>query len=182
MFKTCSYCNEEKDISMFSKYKRTSDGLQSRCKQCMNISGLKWRKNHPNEVINHNLNWRTNNPEYDMKWKNNNKSSVSRYDKNNAMKEGYGVYILIHIPTQKYYIGVGQLHSRKKDHFESLLRGDNECGKLQEHYNEDPCIGDWEFRVIKKWDERNEEEGLPLERKYIEEGFDKNPNYILNKE
>ena len=73
MFKTCSYCNEEKDISMFSKYKRTSDGLQSRCKQCMNISGLKWRKNHPNEVINHNLNWRTNNPEYDMKWKNNNK-------------------------------------------------------------------------------------------------------------
>ena len=32
--KTCTVCNDTKDASRFSKDKRASDGLQSRCKAC----------------------------------------------------------------------------------------------------------------------------------------------------
>ena len=32
--KVCAKCNEEKDFSLFSKYSKSKDGLQSKCKSC----------------------------------------------------------------------------------------------------------------------------------------------------
>ena len=36
--KVCTRCKEEKAVSEFHKHKRSKDGLQPACKQCMNVS------------------------------------------------------------------------------------------------------------------------------------------------
>lgn len=35
--KTCTKCNQEKDISLFNKYQRSKDGYKSICKECQSI-------------------------------------------------------------------------------------------------------------------------------------------------
>ena len=152
--KRCNECEELLPLTLFNKDKTSRDGLQFKCRKCKKILNDEW------------------------KIRNNEKKLL--YMKSLGMTEGYGVYIIIHIPTQKYYIGQGRIFDRKQNHFNLLKRGCNTYGNIQEHYDKDSCISDWEFRVIKKWDFANKEEGIKLEKKYIEEGFSKNPKYILN--
>lgn len=42
--KTCTGCNETKDVSCFSKMRAASDGLQSRCKTCQNAANKEKNK------------------------------------------------------------------------------------------------------------------------------------------
>ena len=90
------------------------------------------------------------------------------------MSEGYGVYTLTHLHTQCYYVGEGKIYDRRINHFSQLKRGCNPYGLLQEHYDKHPNIDDWEFEVIKKWDNQNKVEGEKLEDKLIREGFSNN--------
>lgn len=48
--KTCRKCGSIKPRRSFSKHSRTSDGLQSYCKQCVNEVVQQWNRDHPNYV------------------------------------------------------------------------------------------------------------------------------------
>lgn len=45
--KTCTYCQFERPVTEFHKYKRLKDGLQSRCKSCAYIAHHQWRLDNP---------------------------------------------------------------------------------------------------------------------------------------
>lgn len=53
--KTCTKCGETKSIAMFTKDKKTLDGLDLWCKLCKNQSRITWQKNNPSKVKNKNL-------------------------------------------------------------------------------------------------------------------------------
>ena len=41
--KTCLKCGENKALNSFSKYKRSKDGVRSRCKECLKLEGKEYR-------------------------------------------------------------------------------------------------------------------------------------------
>ena len=179
--KKCRECKKEKLITEFNKLKTAKDGLQYMCRSCQK-------------------DYREANKEAHKLWLKENKEHIkkvhSKYLKKNSkkvkqdainymakldMSEGYGVYFLTHLPTQKYYIGEGKLHMRKTCHFNRLKRGVNNSKGLQEHFNQYPNIEEWEFKVIYKFDDYNKVEGLELEKFIIQESVEKYPSLILNK-
>ena len=164
--KQCNACNISKSPSEFSKNKSNKDGLQYKCKEC-----VKHHRQDNKEAIG----------EYNKQYNIDNKEYKSVAVKELHMSEGYGVYTLTHLPTQCYYVGKGQIHNRRSNHFSTLKNGTNECGLLQEHYNKHPNKDDWEFEAIRKWDEINKDEGKKIEAKLIKWGFENVPNKILNK-
>lgn len=55
--KKCNICKVEKEISLFKKDNRRSDGYASSCKECLRIKGLEYyhrTKGERKEVINEN--------------------------------------------------------------------------------------------------------------------------------
>ena len=164
--KYCNPCNTNKSLSEFSKSKVTKDGLQTRCKEC-----IKQHRQDNKESIG----------EYQKQYSQDNKEYKSVAIKELHMSEGYGVYTLTHLPTQCYYVGEGQIHNRRSNHFSTLKKGENKCGLLQEHYNKHPNIDEWEFEVIYKFDDYDKETGRELEAFIIEESREKYPTQILNK-
>ncbi len=152
-------------LSEFSKDKSKKDGLQYKCKDCNKKTNNTFKINNPNHWVG---------------WRKNSKEHLSQYEKNISMSEGYGVYFLINIPTQKYYIGEGQLYKRRSQHFSHLQRGVSKYGTLQSLWNQYPNIKDWEFKVIKKWDWENKEEGRLLETQLILEENNKNISKNIN--
>ena len=153
--KHCNTCNTSKPLSEFYKSKATKDGLQAKCKECVK--------------------------QHDKQYNQDNKEDITEYQRQLNISEGYGVYTLTHLPTQCYYVGEGQIYDRRNNHFNKLQRGVNPHGFIQEHYNKHPNIDDWEFKVIKKWDEVNKDIGKKVENKLIKWGFENVPNKILNK-
>ena len=166
MEKVCNTCNINKSLSEFSKDKYTKDGLQYRCKECTNQH---YQDNKESRL------------KYQNQYDQDNKEAIDEYQRQLNISEGYGVYTLTHLPTQCYYIGEGQLYSRRIKHFSLLKRGKNKYGLLQEHYDKHPNKDDWEFEVVMKWDNQNKVEGEKLEDKLIREGFSNNSVKILNK-
>ncbi len=160
--KKCNECKEYKSLDAFNNSKKEKDGKQYKCKACTKKLSPKWNKL------------------YDERNPNKRVEGNKYYNEYFKMVEGYGVYMLIHIPTQKYYIGEGQLYDRRNNHIAKLKNGKHKSPNVQNHYNEDPCVEDWEFRVIKKWDTHNKKEGRKLESKLINWGFDNVPKEILN--
>ena len=163
--KYCNPCNTNKSLSEFSKNKSNKDGLQTRCKEC-----IKQHRQDNKESIG----------EYQKQYSQDNKEYKSVAIKELHMSEGYGVYTLTHLPTQCYYVGEGQIHNRRSNHFSTLKKGENKCGLLQEHYNKHPNIDEWEFEVIRKWDKPTKSEGKKIENKLIKWGFENVPNKMLN--
>ena len=152
--KECTTCNISKPLVEFSKNKSNKDGLEYKCKDCVK--------------------------QYSKQYNQDNKESISKVIRELSMSEGYGVYTLTHLPTQCYYVGEGQIHNRRINHFSKLKRGVNNYGSLQEHFNKHPNIEDWEFQVIRKWDEINKDEGIKVEAKLIKWGLENIPKKLLN--
>lgn len=76
MAKTCNKCGETKCLSGFSKNKRSTDGLNTRCKLCISIKSRIWYLNNSKKVNLYTKDWREKNPE---KYK---ATSKARYDAN----------------------------------------------------------------------------------------------------
>ena len=149
--KKCYKCNVEKPLSEFNKDKHYEDNLHYRCKECAYAYNKK--------------NYLTNNSK-----------------RNNTIfqrSEGYGVYILTHLPTQCYYVGVGWIKGRKFSHFSRLKRNISNSKGLQNQFNKYPNLDDWEFKVIKSWKHKNIK-GKEIEDKLIREGFSNNSAKTLN--
>jgi hypothetical protein len=164
--KHCNKCNISKPLSEFNKSKNHKDGLQYECKEC----NKQYNQDNKESI-----------DEYNKQHYQDNKESINEKNLKLHMSEGYGVYSLTHLPTQCYYIGEGQIHSRRTKHFNKLKGGCNPYGLLQEHYNKHPNIDDWEFEVIRKFEDYDKDAGLEVEKKLIKWGFENVPNKILNK-
>ena len=167
--KHCNKRNTSKPLSEFSKSKATKDGLQTKCKECeKQYLKQNYQDNKESRLENQN------------QYNQDNKESKNEYNLKLNMSEGYGVYTLTHLPTQCYYVGEGQIYSRRAVHFSTLKGGCNPYGLLQEHYDKHPNIEDWEFKVIRKFEDYDKETGRELEAFVIEESREKYPTLILN--
>jgi cytidylate kinase len=86
--KACKVCKEEKDLSLFKKDKRRSDGCSNICKDCANINSLKYyhkSKDYRRVTINENRrNSYIKNKEKEntscKKWKEENKDTLREYN------------------------------------------------------------------------------------------------------
>jgi hypothetical protein len=178
--KHCNPCNTSKSLSEFSKNKSNKDGLQTRCKDCKN----QHYQDNKDAILENQKQYNQDNKEsikqYHKQYDQDNKENILEYQRQLNISEGYGVYTLTHLPTQHYYVGEGQIHSRRKSHFSLLKRGKNKYGLLQEHYNKHPNINEWEFQVIRKWDKPTKSEGKKIENKLIKWGLENMPKKILN--
>ena len=190
--KVCNICKESKPLVEFSKSKATKVGLQPKCKECTKEYNNQYYQDNKEALAKYDKQYREDNREYwkqytqDNKealaqYRQDNKESRAKYDKQLAISEGYGVYKITHLPTQYFYIGEGQIHDRRNNHFNKLQRGENKCGLLQEHYNKHPNIDEWQFEVIYKFKDYDKEAGLELEAFIIEESREKYPTQVLNK-
>lgn len=72
--KVCPKCGELKPSTEFSKESSAKDGLQSRCKLCVNKANKVWRQQNRSKHIEGSSSWRKRNPEYAR-----NKNLISRY-------------------------------------------------------------------------------------------------------
>ena len=178
--KECTTCNISKPLSEFNKAKTSKDGLQYKCKDCYKQYSQdnkefigEYRKQHSQDN-------KESIGEYQKQYRQDNKEYKRAAIKELHMSEGYGVYTLTHLPTQCYYVGEGQIHGRRNNHFSTLKNGTNECALLQEHYNKHPNKDDWEFEAIRKWDEINKSEGKKIENKLIKWGLENMPKKLLN--
>ena len=144
MEKVCNTCNISKPLVEFNKDKAKKDGLQYKCKECFKNFQKKYNQDNKESIAEYmnqyNLKNREDIKEYKKQYNQDNKESINENQLKLNMSEGYGVYKLTHLPTQYFYIGEGQLYSRRIKHFSKLKRGVNDYGLLQEHYNKHPNI------------------------------------------
>lgn len=61
--KTCKNCNEAKPESEFWAPPSFNGRLFSTCKQCSNVSAMKWQKDNPDKMKVTNERWKLKNPE-----------------------------------------------------------------------------------------------------------------------
>ena len=61
--KTCTKCQEQKELNCFGKRTRSVDGLNYWCKPCMSNNDKKWRENNPDKIKAKNQTWISANPE-----------------------------------------------------------------------------------------------------------------------
>ena len=77
MDKTCTACEEVKDLSMFYRNKYRTDKRQSHCKVCHNAVTKQWRKDNPDKYSKYNCSPRKNEA---MKTKSKIRSRKHRHD------------------------------------------------------------------------------------------------------
>ena len=198
--KKCYKCSKNKDLTEFHKDKSRWDGKKPLCKECSLIDSNQYNKRFKKDRLNYQNHYNKRFREekkiyetmYNIKNKElkkqkrkinyqNNKESINEMNLKFNRSEGYGVYMLFHKPTQHYYIGEGLLYVRRLGHFSKLKRGVNEYGNIQKIYNKYPNVDEWEFKVLKKWEHMNKDEGLYFERLLINESIRNNPKKLLNK-
>jgi len=61
--KVCKKCGKELTLDKFGKYSKAKDGLNSKCKDCKNVEGALYRKNHPDRIKASQDKFKKNNPE-----------------------------------------------------------------------------------------------------------------------
>lgn len=70
--KTCTCCKEVKSLDEFWRYKRSSDGLQGRCKDCKRQQKRAWKATNPEREREHWRRWREKQPAgtlpYQRRW------------------------------------------------------------------------------------------------------------------
>lgn len=103
MHKQCSVCKKFKPLDEYHKFKHGAFGVTSGCKECISISGAKWRKSHPEYIENCKKNensryktdpayrerkiqycreWRKTHPEYSKEWTKKNLEYCREYQRN----------------------------------------------------------------------------------------------------
>lgn len=79
--KKCSTCKEEKDLSLFTKYKKSIDGVHNQCRACRKKYNIK----NKDKISKKNKEWRENNPEkkklLDKKYQEKNRDKLKEYNK-----------------------------------------------------------------------------------------------------
>lgn len=96
--KVCRKCNKELSVSLFSKNKNYSDGLDGQCKDCVKDRTREWRQKNHEKDIKRKIKWRNENLDYDKqrkaKWsaENLDKRRMS-YHKRQAALMGNSYYI-----------------------------------------------------------------------------------------
>ncbi len=180
MEKVCNTCKISKPLSEFTKLKIAKDGLQYKCKSCQKDYREDNKENHKQYLIDNKEHIEKVRVEYCKNNRKHIRKVANKYQKELHQSKGYGVYLFLHIPTQKYYIGEGWLFDRKKHHLSYLKKGKSQHSGIQNLINSYPNIDEWGFKVIKKWDFYNKKEGRRLENTIIKEGFNNNPSQILN--
>jgi len=93
--KTCSRCQEEKQISEFHKDRQRKDGLYPWCKFCVNKQSSNWaRKNKEKKAASCKL-WKRNNRERLAFWHKgyqaDNKDRIAEYDRQYRLKRKYNL-------------------------------------------------------------------------------------------
>lgn len=72
LYKTCSYCNIEKETSLFSLRKSGKYGVSARCKDCDKEYNQNYYKNNKDKIINNVAKWASENinkrREYSNRW------------------------------------------------------------------------------------------------------------------
>ncbi len=195
---SCSSCERKGELipfAEFTKNKNIKDGYHHYCKRCKRVSDKKGKivplpippkgfkicisRECKSGIVPISEFWNNKNTKDKLQhkcvecMKAENKIDYS----NNKKKFGYGVYIIIHKPTQSYYVGEGFLHSRKTEHFGKLKSNKHHILSFQRLYNNN--IDEFEFKIIKKWKKPNYK-GKLIEDELIREGFRNNSSKILN--
>lgn len=78
--KICSTCKQLKAISAFGPRKRNLDGLEYSCRECINLSILKYRLQNPYKI-----------KELQKKWRNSNKNQISERNRRWRLKKLYNI-------------------------------------------------------------------------------------------
>ena len=50
-YKRCNKCDKDKSLNEFSETKRTKDGFQNWCKECVSIYDKEYRKKNINRIL-----------------------------------------------------------------------------------------------------------------------------------
>jgi hypothetical protein len=81
--KKCVQCGALKKLTQYYKYKRSKDGLQSRCKECMNKYTALYRRSHPEVIRKIDAKYRAAYPDKiktkRVKWENENPDRLRKY-------------------------------------------------------------------------------------------------------
>ena len=88
--KTCNICKLEKNLAEFGKYKRSKDGLQSRCKVCDSKSSAKYYQKNKEKICKNKAKWQQENKEKMAKYRQEHKEKIkkrtAKYRKENPEK------------------------------------------------------------------------------------------------
>jgi len=94
--KTCKKCLKNKPLTEFSKMKASTDGLQSRCKECNKVDNKKFRT----EI----------NPHHHRDWQHKNMDRAAELvSKYRAADKGNWIYYIVS-PEGKFYCGMTQMY------------------------------------------------------------------------
>ena len=84
--KTCQKCTKRKSTDSFSRHKKNSDGLQSRCKLCVSTYQREHYIQNRNKILSRNKKWSADNPgkarAVHKSWRDRNREWVRQRDKN----------------------------------------------------------------------------------------------------
>lgn len=72
-----------------------------------------------------------------------------------SVKPVSGVYLVVHEPTSRFYIGFsnnvdGGARHRVAQHFDDLVRNRSTCTLLQKAWNEDPNPDNWSAELLER--------------------------------
>tara|TARA_R110001592_G_scaffold198506_1_gene446787 strand:+ start:280 stop:966 length:687 start_codon:yes stop_codon:yes gene_type:complete len=163
--KICSKCKGVLPTNNFGFSKANKNNVMTICKGCAN------------EAVKVN---RSKNPQTKEQIKLQNqraKPKTLEWTKIRKVKLDWGVYKIEHIPTKRYYIGVGWINQRYIQHFIKLNHNNHPNILWQQHFNNYSNAEDWLLTIVKSW-KKPILEGRKLEKELIIEGMKK--ENILN--
>ncbi len=107
MIKICTYCKEEKELSLFGKRIRKdgSNGGTSRCKKCIGKITSEYSKKNPE-----------NRKKYQRRFYFKNKGKINSYTKNYYKNKKDGMYYVYVLPEEHYCGQTDCLYFRKANH------------------------------------------------------------------
>ena len=150
--KTCTKCNERKELTEYGKMTASKDGLKYNCNICTKDAARKWAANNPEKCKEKSKRYRTNNPE---------KVKEARIQNNVTRPYVYSITNLL--SGQKYY-GMTCMLDRWRIH---KVKANTTKYRHLSLYDDIFNLGleNFEFKILATFDDRSE--ALELETKLI---------------